>query len=59
MPVQRSMADFTGHLRGVPKNVPMQSLRFAVIELGNFLLTQGLRAKATVFLKLAFEIRLH
>ena len=42
MPVQRSMADFTGHFRGVPKSVPMPSLRFAVIELRNFLLTQDL-----------------
>ena len=36
MSVQRSMADFTGYFRGVPKSVPMHSPQSLAIELRPF-----------------------
>ena len=39
------MADFTGHFRGVPKSVPMHSLRSPVTEFRNLLLIRGLRER--------------
>lgn len=43
------MADFTGHFRGVPKSVPMQSLRSPIIELWNLLLIRSLSGRRRFF----------
>ena len=43
------MTGSSGPIRVVPKSVPMQSLRSAVIELWNLLLNRGLRGRRRFF----------